>query len=191
MPTVPNTPEKLIASGYKLRKELRPEEAHEIFLEAVRLSRKAVDPALLASSLIGLGQIERDLKNSHAALQYYREAVDILRSEPKQLRFAHAIRHLADILREDGSPKDAAVYYEEALKIYGEHAETPRLDLANALRGFALLKGGIGENEEAKSLWREARSLYQSVNVQAGVEESERRIAALATATPVRTRCEP
>jgi tetratricopeptide (TPR) repeat protein len=179
MPTVPYTPEELIASGYKLRKERRPEEAHEIFSEAVQLSRKAINPALLASSLVGLGQIERDLKNSDAALQHYREAVDILRSEPNRLRFAHAIRHLADILREDSSPKDAAVCYEEALKIYREHGETPRLDLANALRGFALLQGEIGENEQAKSLWQEARSLYESVNVQAGVEESERQIARL------------
>ena len=172
--------EELIASGYKARKGHRPEQAKEVFSEAVRLSRKTAAPLLLASSLTGLGQIERDLDHNDAAVQHYREAVGILKGEPPdRLRFAHTIRHLADILREDGSPEEAAACYEEALKAYREHKETPPLDLANALRGFALLKGGIGENEQANSLWREARSLYESVNVQAGVEESERQIARL------------
>jgi len=171
--------EELIASGYKARKERRTEQAKEIFSEAVRLSRNAADPLLLASALTGLGQIERDRDNNNAALQHYREAVGILKGEPNQLRFAHTTRHLADILREDGSAAEAAVCYEEALKVYREHSETPILDLANTLRGFALLKGGIGQNERASFLWQEARSLYEAVNVQAGVEESERQIARL------------
>ena len=95
------------------------------------------------------------------------------------MRFAHAIRHLADILRHVGSAAEAAHYYEEALKVYRQHSESRPLDLANTLRGFALLKGGIGESEGANSLWQEARSLYESVHVQAGVEESEREIARL------------
>ncbi|HKV78897.1 MAG TPA: tetratricopeptide repeat protein [Candidatus Sulfotelmatobacter sp.] len=161
------------------RQERRTERASQTFSEAVRLSRKAADPSLLASSLIGLGQTERDLNNNHAALQHYREAVDLLRTEPNRLRLAHTIRHLADILREDGSSKEATICYEEALKVYREDIKTPPLDLANTLRGFALLKGNAGETENAKSLWQEARSLYKSVNVQAGVEESERQIARL------------
>jgi tetratricopeptide (TPR) repeat protein len=100
---------------------------------------------------------------------------------------------LADILRENGSPEDASLRYEEALKIYREYAETPPLDLANTLRGFALLKADIGEKEEAKSLLREARSLYESVNVQAGVEESELQIARTpgSTTDQVRLECRP
>jgi len=176
---VSNALEELIASGYKARKERQPEQAKEIFSEAVRLSRNAADPLLLAGSLTGLGQIERDLDNNIAALQHYREAVGILKGESKRLRFAHTIRHLADILREGGSFAEAAGCYEEALRVYREHTETPALDLANALRGFALLKAGMGEAERANSLWHEARSLYELVNVRSGVEESERHIARL------------
>ena len=173
--------EDLIASGYEARKDRRPEQAKEIFREAVRLSRNSADPMLLASSLTGLGQIERDLDNNNAALEHYREAVGILKGEPNRLRFAHTIRHLADILREDGSAEEAAPCYEEALRVYREYTETPPLDLANTLRGFALLKVRLGETEQANSLWQEARSLYESLGVRAGVEESERHIAHLRT----------
>jgi tetratricopeptide (TPR) repeat protein len=176
---VPATAEELIASGYKARKEHRPEQAKEIFSDAVRLSRKAADSTLLASSLVGLGQTERDLNHTDLALQHYREAVGILRTSAHRLRFAHTIRHLADIFRKLGSRQDALACHTEALKVYREHAGTPPLDLANTLRGFALLKGDLGANEEAKSMWLEARSLYGSVDVQAGVEESERQVARL------------
>ena len=150
-----------------------------MFLESVGLCRGTGDQSFLASSLIGLGQIERDLKNTVAALQHYREAVDIYRRGAHPLRLAHTIRHLADILREDGSIETARPLYEEALRIYREHAETPTLDLANAIRGFALLKGAAGEREFAKTLWQEARTLYESVDVRPGVQESDAQIRRL------------
>jgi tetratricopeptide (TPR) repeat protein len=161
------------------RKQGHPEQAKETFSEAIRLSRGAGDPLLLASALTGLGQIERDLDHELVAVQHYREAAHILKAGPHRLRFAHTVRHLADLLREGGSAVESAVCYEEALRVCREHPETPPLDLANALRGFALLTGGVGDNQEANLLWQEARSLYELVNVQAGVQESERHMARL------------
>ena len=171
--------DELITLGYQSRREGRPQDAKTFFSQAVELCRGGDDRSLLASALTGLGQIERDLKNRGAALELYREAVDILRSGTDQLRFAHTIRHVGDILRGDGSVEEARPCYEEALRIYRNHSETSPLDLANAIRGFALLKGAVGEAEESKSLWREARGLYESVKVEAGVQESERQIALL------------
>jgi len=133
----------------------------------------------LAGSLVGLGQIERDLNNTKAAIQHYGEAVVIYRGGANPLRLAHTIRHLADILREDGALESARPLYEESLRLYRAHAETAPLDLANAIRGFALLRGAAGEPKEAKILWQEARALYASVSVQAGVEESEIQISQL------------
>jgi tetratricopeptide (TPR) repeat protein len=123
---VSNALEELIASGYEARKERRPEQAKEIFSKAVRLSRNAADPLLVASALTGLGQIERDLDNNNAALQHYREAVGILKGGPNRLRFADTIRHFAE-LREGGSAAEAAVCYEEEVKIYREHQLAPFL----------------------------------------------------------------
>ena len=69
--------------------------------------------------------------------------------------------------------------YEEALTIYREHSETSALNLANAIRGFALLKSDAGETEQAKSLWQEARTLYIAAAVPPGVQESDAQIERL------------
>ncbi len=171
--------DELISLGYQSRREGRPQDAKTFFSQAVELCRASGDRCLLASALTGLGQIERDLKNRATALELYREAVEIFRAGSDQLKFAHTIRHLGDILRGDGSVEEARPCYEEALRIYRSHRETLPLDLANTLRGFALLKGAVGEAEESTSLWREARGLYASVGVEAGVQESDRQIARL------------
>jgi hypothetical protein len=65
------------------------------------------------------------------------------------------------------------------LAIYRNHRDTSPLELANAIRGVAILNGDLGRREQAQALWKEARDLYASVQVDAGVEESERRIAEL------------
>lgn len=54
------------------------------------------------------------------------------------------------------------------------------LDLANAIRSFAVLKDEVGAAEEAQRLWQEAHDLYVVVNVPAGVAESAARLALLA-----------
>jgi hypothetical protein len=74
---------------------------------------------------------------------------------------------------------EAAPCYAEALEIYRANQATPPLDLANTLRGYALLRGEMGCREEAKLLWIEAGQLYTAAEVQAGVDESERQVALL------------
>ncbi|MGB7761633.1 MAG: tetratricopeptide repeat protein [Bryobacteraceae bacterium] len=175
-----DAPHDLIASGYEARRRGRLDDARRLFSEAVEHCRGAADQAVLARSLTGLGQAERDLKNNVQALQYYGEAARIYRSLPDPLLFAHTIRHVGDILRHEGSMEQARTCYEDALAVYRDHADTPVLDLANSLRGFALLSVDAGETERAKALWQEARALYFAANVQPGVQESDAQIERLA-----------
>lgn len=100
----------------------------------------------------------------------------LYRAEGDPLPIAHTVRHVADILREAGRHKLAEPCYYESLKLYRGEAATAPLDLANAIRGFALLKSNTGEAEAAKALWEEARALYAAVGVEAGVAESDRRL---------------
>jgi tetratricopeptide (TPR) repeat protein len=134
-------------------------------------------PIQLAKALTAKGKTERDLGHVDAALKLYAEAAAIYLAEGDALALAHTVRHLGDMQREQGRLDLAAGHYGVALNIYRGHERTPPLDLANAIRGLALLKDDSGQSEEAKLLWTEARVLYASVNVQAGVEESSRRLA--------------
>ncbi len=125
-----------------------------------------------------LGQIERDEDRAENALPYYEEAVSLCRKEGDPLRLAHAVRHLADLHRGASRLDLAASCYDEALALYRGDQRTAALDLANAIRGFALLKDGRGDVEEGRRLWEEARTLYLAVGVQAGVEECSARLRA-------------
>jgi tetratricopeptide (TPR) repeat protein len=126
-----------------------------------------------------LGQIARDRRRSDAALLHYEEAVALYRAEGDALKLAHTVRHVGDIYREASHPDLAESRYQEALALYHSHKETPPLELANAIRGLAILKCDAGEVDVARALWEEARDLYEAVNVAAGVAESNSRLAQL------------
>jgi tetratricopeptide (TPR) repeat protein len=119
---------------------------------------------------------ERKLGNVQTARKLYEEAAALYRAEANPRKVAHTIRHVADIHRGEGCADLAAPLYNEALAIYRSHAETSPLDLANAIRGLTILKSDAGESEAARELWAEARDLYRSVDVQAGVAECTRRL---------------
>jgi tetratricopeptide (TPR) repeat protein len=174
-----STTEALLTEGHQARREHRLEDAKRIFAEAVEAARSSKDRPTLAEALAGLGQIERDLGGIDAARQHYEEAVVVCRATGDSQKLAHMVRHLGDILREEERWLPAQTCYEEALEIYRWNPETPPLDLANAIRGFALLKDKTGRHKDALDLWREARELYKAVNVEAGVEEGDRQIERL------------
>ena len=169
----------LIAKGYAARKERRLEDAKQHFAEAIVLTQRTNDRNGLARALAGLGQIERDQHDHPSARRHYEESVAIYRTLDHPLALAHTVRHLADILRGEGEHSLAEPCYAEALQIYRQHGSAELLDLANTLRGYALLKTATHQKREALELWREARDLYAHVNVEAGVAESDRQLAIL------------
>ncbi len=171
--------ETLLMQGHQARRERRMDDAKRIFAEAVEAVHLSKDRPWLAQAYTELGRVERDLREIDAAKRHYEDAAAVYRRLDEPLRLAHTIRHVGDILREDGKLEPAGPCYREVLEIYRSHPETPPLDLANAIRGYALLQGAVGANEKALALWREARELYAAVNVQAGVDEGDRQIARL------------
>jgi hypothetical protein len=90
------------------------------------------------------------------------------------------MRHLADILRETGRPREAAPFYSESIGFFRKSGEYP-LQLANALRGQALLQGDLKDFSGSLQSWAEAKALYQMTNVDAGAAESQKRIDDLMT----------
>jgi tetratricopeptide (TPR) repeat protein len=176
---MPESIDELLNKATCARLEQRFGDARRDLAEAVKNSREQNDQRRLAKALGALGRIQRDLHNDDDALKLYEEATEIYRVLNDQLKLAHSVRHVGDILRHMERFAAAATSYAEALSIYRVHRETPLLDLANALRGFALLKEAVGENAQAKAMWEEAGGLYAAVNVESGVVESARRVALL------------
>ena len=107
-------------------------------------------------------------------------AVADVRKVDDPLRLAHTVRHLGDAYYYAGQASLAEPCYVEALSIYRGHEDRRPLDLATAIRSFAVLKDEVGAAEEGRRLWQEAHDLYVSVNVPAGVAESAARLALLA-----------
>lgn len=167
---LPN-PEDLISQAREARRKGRLNEAKQLFSQALQLCGEATD-AVRAQALTGLGQIERDSKNNQAALGHYLEAAEVYRSLADPLRLAHTVRHVGDILRSEGRFEEARLRYDEALGSYRQRPERADLDLANTLRGFALLCQSIGETENAKSFWQEAKQLYETAHVEAARERA-------------------
>lgn len=115
-----------------------------------------------------------------AYILQYKVAVAFARQGGDPLKIAHRVRHLGDAYHYAGWAARAESCYVEALSIYRPHAHTGRLDLANAIRSFAVLKQENGATDESRRLWQEAHDLYVAVNVPEGVAECTERLALLA-----------
>ena len=74
-------------------------------------------------------------------------------------------------------PADAEPLYLEAETIYRQLGGQAVLDLANTLRGLALVNESTGNLDQSKKLWNEARKLYADCNVEAGVSECDKKLA--------------
>jgi tetratricopeptide (TPR) repeat protein len=97
------------------------------------------------------------------------------------LALAHTVRHLGDVYHHEQELALAEPCYRQALDLYRAHPEAAPLDVANAVRSMAVLKGDAGATDEARQLWEEAKQLYTATGIEAGVAESSRRLAELAT----------
>jgi tetratricopeptide (TPR) repeat protein len=172
---------QLVLQALQARREHRLADARRDLEQALALRRQGSSESELAETLTHLGQIERDLHHPDAALAHYEEALSLYRTSGDSLRVAHTVRHVGDLHRHASRLPASEACYLEALTLYRVNEAAPPLDLANAIRGFALLKEDAGEPEPAKSLWQEARDLYSAVGVRAGVEECSRRLAQLSS----------
>ncbi|OJJ16125.1 hypothetical protein BKI52_35755 [marine bacterium AO1-C] len=131
------------------------------------------DYASLGKIYAFFGQIERDQQALNKALLMYNKALGEFRKISDNVKVTHTVRHIADLHQALGQHHIAEENYQMVLTSYRKSEETAGLDLANALRGFALLQEGLGNNTAAKNAWTEARAIYLSADIQAGVEECD------------------
>ena len=129
------------------------------------------------AEMFDAARAQRNAGNHDEAERGYAAAADQARREEEPLALAHALRHVSDLARERGATAEALSCATEAVAIYRSQGDSRPLDLANALRLNALALNDSGRPDEAEPLWKEARDLYASVGVQAGVDEAESQLA--------------
>lgn len=134
---------------------------------------------MFAAEAISEGQQARKEKNLAAARALYAEAAKIYADQNDSLAYAHTIRHIADMYLDESNLVEAKPLYEKSLEIYRGNLNTKLLDLANAVRPYALLHEKSGNLEAARQLWQEARNLYMSLRLEEGVRESDAHLAQL------------
>jgi len=143
------------------------------YVQAVAMAKDKNLTTELIVALEGVGQIERDSGRLETACARYLEAIEVCRDANDPLRLAHALRHVADIDLERGENEAAARSASEAVEIYRQHPEVSSLELANALRVWALAQETEGNSVGAASVWLEARRLYEAEGIDEGVRECE------------------
>ena len=172
--------EELLRQAHSARAQENYGDARIKLTRAFELARENGDERSMGTLHAFTAQLERDEGRLGDALDHYRLALTkYQKSRADALTLSHVLRHVADVERELGLLALATTHYREVIEAYRSHPASEPLDMGNALRGFALLQEALGERGEAEEFWAHARSLYHRAGVREGVEECDRRMAAL------------
>ncbi len=167
----------ILQKADEARRQGQLETARRAFEQALETSSLSQDEHGRLAALKGLGQLERDAGNPDQALYYFDDATRLARRTATKRLVAHTIRHYADAYRAAGQLAQALPLYQEALALYGEDPATPGLELANALRPAAIVFEQLSHNQRAVKYWQQARTLYESAGIEAGVLECDEGIS--------------
>jgi tetratricopeptide (TPR) repeat protein len=166
------------------RNEGHDDEAERLYKEAAEAAR-AQDTVGRAEALIGAGQVRRHRGDQAGASMYLSEAITLLRNElatqPECITstLAYALTHAAELRSELGESAVAGTQIEEAVRLYRAIEPLPTLDLANALRVFAM-----NNEREALAAWTEAQTLYKTISLTAGIDEAQKHLEHLQQIAP-------
>ncbi len=142
-----------------------------------------------ARRLIAVAGAERRAGRLDAALGAQRAAAALLGAISRDGAYAHALRHVVDILVEAGRPDGATGLCAEATALYRKLPGADPLDVANAIRSAAMHALAKGDRWAARLLWIEARERYAVLDDRfasltgkvgnPGVAEADAQLAAL------------
>jgi tetratricopeptide (TPR) repeat protein len=162
------------------RREARTSDAWQHLIAAESICRSTGRRRDLVTTLAGMAQLHRDAGDPASALPLFEEAVTHCQQLRDQPQMAHALRHLGEVHLELRSFDRAQQLLRDALRLYRGLDGASPLDLANAVRPLASCLERQGADDEARASWTEARDLYASLGIEAGVTECAAAIARLA-----------
>jgi hypothetical protein len=126
-----------------------------------------------ADELIKMGKSARVEGRVDDALALYVSAVQILEEENDLVKWAHTLRHVAEMQAELKRGDEARKSIEAVLVFYRAEG-TGKREMANSLRVAALAEEAAGDAAAGKVFWREAAELYAELRLEEGHIEAQR-----------------
>lgn len=123
-----------------------------------------------------LAQFEADQDEYKTALNYYQQSLAFYEKTPFKDKVAHSLRHVADTFYSLNEIEEARSRYENVLEIYSAQEETNDVDMANALRGYALVLEKQDEKAAAVKEWSTILTIYEKYNLKSGITEAKSKI---------------
>ncbi len=126
-------------------------------------------------------EAERKAGRLEQARSLYEQSVNLmLEGAVSPGLLAHTVRHLGDVCAEAGDLESAERHIRHALATCTEFPEdAPPLDIANAIRSLAVVRGRAGAIDEARQLWTDARNRYAALGIEEGVAGTTRQLQRL------------
>ena len=168
----------LLEKAWVKRREEKYEEVESLLAEARELCGEEDFDALGRIYHIYM-QIDYDKGDFTKALDFCHQSLMYYKKLGLPEKIAHSTRHLADLQCHLGQHAESENNYQKAINMYKESSSLQAGNLANALRGFAIVLENLNKLNEARTTWSEVKTLYQSLGIQAGVDEASDRMDAL------------
>jgi tetratricopeptide (TPR) repeat protein len=137
----------------------KPDEAGNLYEQAIEIYNSGHDDLGLANTLKALGDLKKRLDKPANARFFYEQAIELYRKELDGLGLANTLRVFGDLEMSLSKFDEARGLYGQAIEIYRK--EQAGLGLANAFKSLGDLECSNGRSDEAYSLYNQAIDLYR------------------------------
>ncbi|MGB3760944.1 MAG: CHAT domain-containing tetratricopeptide repeat protein, partial [Rivularia sp. (in: cyanobacteria)] len=171
---------KLINQGRKLFEQGSKESllaARKKFEAALFLWEKLGNKKWQGITLVSIGRIYSDLADKQKALQYYNQALPILRAVEDRGAEAITLNNIGGIYDSLGENQKALQYYNQALTL--RRAVEDRRGEATTLNNIAYVYDSLGENQKALQYYNQALTLRRAVEDRRGEATTLNNIGAI------------
>jgi hypothetical protein len=151
----------LLDKGWAALGNHQPEEACDLFAQAVAEARFAGNPAFLASALMALGQTECGMNHPATAIDCYREAAGVCEHAGDSAGQVTALVEVAAIFRAHKKTEDSNAVCEQLLAVPQLSSDAAPLPRARALHMLALSCEDSASHDELELLLQAATALYE------------------------------
>ncbi|MBX3595629.1 hypothetical protein [Sphingomonas sp.] len=170
----------LLDKGEDQQREGHPDAARRSVADAISNFRYDCDLGGEATALCRQARIARACGDLAWAQHDQQAAIALLRKAGDGTALARALADAGDLFLEVGELAHAAASLNEAFELYEIARPAPLSDIADAVRTVARLAEAMGEPEQARRMWVDARDRLAAGDApDARIAEAEARIAAL------------